>query len=251
MAAILAGGDGRAGRRRESSRPWQHGIVEAKSDAGFVFMAANGGFAEKQGLKIDIVAIQRRCARAQGDARRRARQLRGQPRRPDARRRARRRHQDPRLLLAGADLRHLRQAPASQARSDLQGKTFAISAPGALPDLLARAVLEQNGIPASEVRFAVMGSDTDRYPRRSRRASSMRRAPRPSSCRSPDSQSVKLLVHAARRGAELSALLQLHERRDTLAQRGDEARAFPRRRDASGCATRWPTATRRSRSPGR
>src|SRR5262249_56921360 len=46
---------------------------------------------------------------------------------------------------------------------DLRGKSMAISAPGALPDLLARAVLEQNGIPGSEVRFAVMGSDTDRY----------------------------------------------------------------------------------------
>jgi NitT/TauT family transport system substrate-binding protein len=46
---------------------------------------------------------------------------------------------------------------------DLRGKSMAISAPGALPDLLARAVLEQNGIPGNEVRFAVMGSDTDRY----------------------------------------------------------------------------------------
>src|SRR5437899_338485 len=35
--------------------PWRHGVVEAKSDAGFVFMAAKGGFAEKQGLKIDML----------------------------------------------------------------------------------------------------------------------------------------------------------------------------------------------------
>src|SRR5262249_14966538 len=46
---------------------------------------------------------------------------------------------------------------------DLKGKAFAISAPGALPDLLARAVLEQNGISGDEGKFAVMGSDTDRY----------------------------------------------------------------------------------------
>jgi NitT/TauT family transport system substrate-binding protein len=46
---------------------------------------------------------------------------------------------------------------------DLRGKSMAISAPGALPDLLARAVLEQNGVPSDEVRFAAMGSDTDRY----------------------------------------------------------------------------------------
>jgi len=33
---------------------WRHGIVEAKSDAGIVFMGSKGGFAEKQGLKIEI-----------------------------------------------------------------------------------------------------------------------------------------------------------------------------------------------------
>src|SRR6478609_5773238 len=33
---------------------WRHGVVEAKSDAGIVFMASRGGFAEKQGLKIEI-----------------------------------------------------------------------------------------------------------------------------------------------------------------------------------------------------
>jgi NitT/TauT family transport system substrate-binding protein len=53
--------------------------------------------------------------------------------------------------------------PTVASAQDLKGKSFAISAPGALPDLLARAVLEQNKIPASEVRFAIMGSDTDRY----------------------------------------------------------------------------------------
>jgi len=46
---------------------------------------------------------------------------------------------------------------------DLRGKNIAISSPGALPDLLIRAVLEKNGIPASEVKFASLGSDTDRY----------------------------------------------------------------------------------------
>src|SRR5205085_7004113 len=46
---------------------------------------------------------------------------------------------------------------------DLRGKNIAISAPGALPDLLIRAVLEKQGIPVTEVKFANMGSDTDRY----------------------------------------------------------------------------------------
>jgi NitT/TauT family transport system substrate-binding protein len=46
---------------------------------------------------------------------------------------------------------------------ELKGKVMAISSPGALPDLLARAVLEKNDIPSSEVRFAIMGSDADRF----------------------------------------------------------------------------------------
>ena len=36
-------------------KTWRHGVLEAKSDAGFVFMASKGGFAEKQGLKIEIM----------------------------------------------------------------------------------------------------------------------------------------------------------------------------------------------------
>ena len=47
--------------------------------------------------------------------------------------------------------------------ADLKGKSFAISSPGALPDLLARAVLEKYNIAADDVRFSVMGSDADRF----------------------------------------------------------------------------------------
>src|ERR1700682_1508790 len=39
----------------QESKPWKHGLLEAKSDAGFIFMPAKGGFAEKQGLKLDVV----------------------------------------------------------------------------------------------------------------------------------------------------------------------------------------------------
>src|SRR4029078_9891640 len=35
--------------------PWRHGVLEAKSDAGFVFMPSKGGFAERQGLKVEMM----------------------------------------------------------------------------------------------------------------------------------------------------------------------------------------------------
>src|ERR1022692_2054183 len=36
---------------------WKHGILEAKSDAGFIAMVDKGGFGAKHGLKIEIIQI--------------------------------------------------------------------------------------------------------------------------------------------------------------------------------------------------
>jgi ABC-type nitrate/sulfonate/bicarbonate transport system substrate-binding protein len=36
---------------------WKHGILEAKSDAGFIAMVDKGGFGAKRGLKIEILQI--------------------------------------------------------------------------------------------------------------------------------------------------------------------------------------------------
>ena len=41
----------------QAQRVWKHGMVEAKSDAGFVFMAEKGGFAEKNGIKLESIKI--------------------------------------------------------------------------------------------------------------------------------------------------------------------------------------------------
>ena len=46
---------------------------------------------------------------------------------------------------------------------DLAGKTFAISAPGGLSDLLARLFLESHHMAPSSVRLVVLGSDANRY----------------------------------------------------------------------------------------
>jgi NitT/TauT family transport system substrate-binding protein len=47
--------------------------------------------------------------------------------------------------------------------ADLKGKAVAVSSPGSFPEIFARAAFEKAGIPAGQVRFASMGSDTDRY----------------------------------------------------------------------------------------
>ncbi len=47
--------------------------------------------------------------------------------------------------------------------ADLKGKTVAVAAPGSLPNLLFKAMLEKDHVPASEVKVANLGGDLDRY----------------------------------------------------------------------------------------
>ena len=146
----------------EQLRLWRKGIVAAKADAGFAFMAARKGFAEKHGLRIEI-------SQFTGDAVMLRALIAGQLDSYDGSPGA------PMIAVArGADLRltgcqwpvltygiFARATIASP--SDLRGKTMAISAPGAMPDILARALLDQYKIPVASVRFAPMGGDVDRF----------------------------------------------------------------------------------------
>jgi NitT/TauT family transport system substrate-binding protein len=157
LAALLSGP-----AAAQPLKAWRHGIVQAKSDAGFVFMASTGGFAEKLGLKIEMVQFTGDALALKALLAGELDSYEGSPGGP---------------MLAssqGADIKligcywpgvtyGIYSKSSIATPKDLKGKSMAISAPGALPDLLARAVLEQNHLSPSDVRFAVMGSDTDRY----------------------------------------------------------------------------------------
>jgi NitT/TauT family transport system substrate-binding protein len=143
-------------------KTWRHGIVEAKSDAGFVMMASRRGFAEKQGLTIEMIQFKGDALALKALIAGELDSYEGSPGGP--------------MIAAsrGADVRIIGcywpgltygifAKPAIASPQNLKGKSFAISAPGALPDLLARVVLETNNIPGSTVRFAMLGSDSDRY----------------------------------------------------------------------------------------
>src|ERR1700758_113348 len=41
----------------QAPKPWRHGIIAPKSDAGFLLMAAKRGFAETEGLKLDLLQV--------------------------------------------------------------------------------------------------------------------------------------------------------------------------------------------------
>jgi len=47
--------------------------------------------------------------------------------------------------------------------ADLKGKTVAVAAPGSLPNLLINAILEKYRIAPSDIRFANLGGDLDRF----------------------------------------------------------------------------------------
>jgi NitT/TauT family transport system substrate-binding protein len=143
-------------------KTWRHGVLEAKSDAGFVFMAAKGGFAEKQGLKIEMVQFKGDALALRAMLAGEIDSYEGNPGGP--------------LIAAsrGAALKILGcywpilnygifTKSTITGPQNLKGKAFAISSPGSLPDLLARAVLEKNGLTGDDVKFAVMGSDSDRF----------------------------------------------------------------------------------------
>jgi len=141
---------------------WRHGIIEAKSDSGLIYMASKRGFGEKEGIRIEILQIK---SDAIGLKALLAGELDSFEGAPGGAIVAAARGADVKIVgCAWPQLVHGIFVNASIGRAeDLKGKTFAISAPGAMPDLLARAALEQHGVAGADVQFANLGSDLDRY----------------------------------------------------------------------------------------
>lgn len=145
----------------EAAQPWRHGVFEAKSDSGILFMVTQG-FAEKQGLKVDLVQFKSDAialkALLAGDLDSYDGILTGT------------------VVAAvhGTDVKLLgchwpglphgifvRKSIGSV--QDLKGKTFAISTPFTLPDVLADAMLRKYGMTASDMRMVPLGGDPERY----------------------------------------------------------------------------------------
>ncbi len=145
-----------------AQRVWKHGMVEAKSDAGFVFMAEKGGFAEKLGIKLETMQFKGDAIALKALIAGELDSYEGSPGAPMV---AVSRGVDVRLVgcyWPGLTYAIFTKADVKSV-SELAGKSFGISSPGALPDLFARAVLEKYKIDAKDVQFAAMGSDTDRF----------------------------------------------------------------------------------------
>ena len=143
-------------------KPWKHGVIEPKGDAGFMLMVGQRDFGTKHKLKIEIVPLKNGATAHKALL---AGELDSIESSPGA------------TILAGAhgaDIKilgcdwpgvpHGLMVKSSINKvEDLRGKTIAVAAPGSLPNLLINAILEQHKIPASEVRFANLGGDLERF----------------------------------------------------------------------------------------
>jgi NitT/TauT family transport system substrate-binding protein len=156
--ALLAAAAGSA--FGQAPKPWKHGIIAPKADAGFLLMAAKRGFAEKEGLKLDLLEVRmtrsgsRRCGEldsyeggVQGAI---AVNVRG----GDVKIMGCHWVVVPHGIMVKAGINRI---------EDLKGRAVAVSAPGSFPDMLARRALAKFKIAPSEVTLAAVGGDRDRY----------------------------------------------------------------------------------------
>lgn len=207
----------------EELKTWRVGIVEAKSDAGFVMMPSRHDFAAKQGLKIEFVQLKGDALVLKAFLAGEVDSYEGSP--------------GGAIIAAshGADVKvvgcywpgltyGLFARNDVKSIADVKGRAFGISSPGSLPDLVARAILEKNGMTGTDVRFAVMGSDADRFRALTAgiidvAAASIEFAPL------AGAQGIKVLVRAA---DELPQYLRFcsYISGKTLATRNDEAVRF-------------------------
>jgi NitT/TauT family transport system substrate-binding protein len=143
-------------------KTWTHAVIEPKGDAGFSLMVSRPGFADKYGLAVKIVSMKNGGLAHKALLAGEVDSIESSP--------------GSAILagLRGADLKivgcdwpgilHGLMTKTSIAKvEDLKGKTIGISAPGSLPDLVGKAILDKFHVGVNEVKYASLGSDLDRY----------------------------------------------------------------------------------------
>jgi NitT/TauT family transport system substrate-binding protein len=152
-AATVAGG--------QTLVPWRHGTVAPKGDAGFFYMAAEGGFAKAEGLELKMLAFQNDTLMLKALVAGELDTFEGSPISPMI---AGSKGADVKIL--GCSWPRLTYSFFSRAEigslAELKGKTIGISAPGSLPDYVARAMLRQAGVLPADAKFVMAGSDPER-----------------------------------------------------------------------------------------
>jgi NitT/TauT family transport system substrate-binding protein len=141
--------------------PWRQGAVQPKGDAGFWWMTAEGGFAKQQGLDLRMVAFDSDVVMIKALQAGEIDSFEGSPINAMI---ATSKGGD--LKIVGCSWPKLTYSffahPGIGSLADLRGKTIGTSAPLALPELVARAMLGRVAIESREVTFVEAGNDTER-----------------------------------------------------------------------------------------
>lgn len=143
-----------------SADTWRHGVVEAKGDAGIIFMPVN--FGEKYGVDIEMVQFVSSTVPVKALLAGEIESYSTSPLVGIA------------AMAEGANLRfvgcnwpgmtyNIYASSDITSVEQLKGRSMGVSGPGSAPDLFAREVLHASGIDASEVEFASAGGSGDRF----------------------------------------------------------------------------------------
>lgn len=141
---------------------WKHGTVAPKGDAGFLYMGAEKSIQKQAGVDITMVSLKGDALLTKALLAGEIDSYEGNPGGP--------------MIAAakGADIKilgcpwpglpyALYTKDDVKSVKDLKGKAIAVSDPGALPDLFARAALRSAGLdPNKDVQYVRSGSDADR-----------------------------------------------------------------------------------------
>jgi NitT/TauT family transport system substrate-binding protein len=155
-AALLA-----APAQAQDLKPWRQAMIIPKADAGFFLMAAKRGFAEREGLKIDVLEVKddpigmKALLSGEVDSYEGVYgAIAAAARGADVKLLGCDWHAAPYIMLA---------RPGIASVTELRGKSIAASSPGTPPDMVARAALVEAKVPLSEVKLAAVGGDRDRF----------------------------------------------------------------------------------------
>jgi ABC-type nitrate/sulfonate/bicarbonate transport system substrate-binding protein len=145
----------------QSLKPWRQAMIMPKADAGFFLMAARRGFAEREGLKVDVLDVKddpigmKALLSGEVDSYDGVYgAIAASARGADVKLLGCNWHAAPYVLLARAGINTV---------AELRGKSVAASSPGTPPDMVARAALLAAKVPFEEVQLAAVGGDRDRF----------------------------------------------------------------------------------------
>jgi NitT/TauT family transport system substrate-binding protein len=146
----------------QGAKPWRHGIIAPKSDAGFLLMAARGGFAEREGLKLELLEVKDDQIGLKALLAGELESYEGGVQGTIA---ADVRGADVKILGCHWPLvaHGLMVKAGIGTIQELKGKSIAVSSPGSFPDMFARVALARSNLSPTDVRLAAVGGDRDRY----------------------------------------------------------------------------------------